>query len=252
MIDKTNKQQMRIFKNGNKKTQLNKLGLTSIALSSMLAMTGCATSELLESDRQVSTVTQKKVLIEDQVVAFAKPATKLPNMPANSVVIVGEEKSYVLSQGGAELVEILSGLDAKHFHVDKALSFYSPNNDGYFSGDIALSYAKLKDEFKRADMQFFLQNNGKDCTTESDKRINAQRFCFNIPIKGGVYPQVSNMSLLQSKFQSLSKPYFVSIYTTSTSKEVSHKNGKSAAEKLVLLPFALAFDVVTLPLQLLD
>lgn len=230
---------------------LNKIALTT-ALTSSLLVTGCATSELLSSNSHVSTNTVEQTLVEDQVVAFGKPTTKLPNMPANSVVIVGEKNSYVLSEGGLDLVNLLSTLDAKSISVDKALKFYSPKNDGYFSGTMKLSYAKLKDEFKRSDLQFFLQEDGKECSTASDKRIGAQRFCFNIPIKGGVFPQVSNLSLLQSKFQTLTKPYSVSIYTTSTSQKVVKKEGTNAAQKLVLLPFALAFDVITLPLQILD
>ncbi|WP_434352951.1 hypothetical protein VH441_07065 [Psychrobacter sp. HD31] len=230
---------------------LNKIALTT-ALTSSLLVTGCATSELLSSNSHVSTNTVEQTLVEDQVVAFGKPTTKLPNMPANSVVIVGEKNSYVLSEGGLDLVNLLSTLDAKSISVDKALKFYSPKNDGYFSGTMKLSYAKLKDEFKRSDLQFFLQEDGKECSTASDKRIGAQRFCFSIPIKGGVFPQVSNLRLLQSKFQTLTKPYSVSIYTTSTSQKVVKKEGTNAAQKLVLLPFALAFDVITLPLQILD
>lgn len=231
--------------------KFNKTTLTATVATSIL-LTGCATSELLESNSHVSTETITQTLVEDQVVAFGKPATKLPNMPANSIVIVGEENSYVLSEGGIDLVKLLTTLDPESIHVDKELRFYSPNNDGYFSGTMELSYAKLKDEFRRSDLQFFLQEGGEECTTASDGKIGAQRFCFSIPIKGGVFPQVSNMSLLQSKFQSLTKPYSVSLYTTTTSEKVVHEDGKNAAQKLVLLPFALAFDVVTLPLQLLD
>ena len=114
-----------------------------------------------------------------------------------------------------------------------------------------LSYAKLKDEFQRSDYQFFLQNNGRDCTSVSDQRINAQRFCFSVPVKGAIYPQVSNLSLLQSNYRALSKPYMVSFYTQNQQQQVS-RNGANTAQKLVLLPFALAFDVITFPFQLLE
>ena len=128
------------------------------------------------------------------------------------------------------------------------MNFYSPRNDGYFQGEMKMSYAKLKDEFKRSDFQFFLQNGGKECTDASDQRIGAQRFCFTVPIKGAVYPAVSNLSLIQSKYNALTKPYPVTIYTQSQS---AVRSGNNAAEKLVLLPFALAFDVVTFPIQLI-
>lgn len=226
------------------KTVLGATGLAMLLLSS-----GCATTELMESkSSQSSRTSSKQVLVDDQLVAFGRPAQALPNMPASSVVIVGEKNSYVLTQGGPEMVNILTNLTPKNIQVDSDMTFYSPRNDGYFQGERKMSYAKLKDEFKRSDYQFFLQNGGKECTDASDQRIGAQRFCFTVPIKGAVYPAVSNLSLIQSKYSALSKPYPVTIYTQS---QTAARSGNNAAEKLVLLPFALAFDVVTFPIQLI-
>ena len=223
----------------------------SAALTALLASAGCATSSLLEGNKYVSTKTTKPVLSEDQIVAFGRPAQTLPKMPNATMVIVGEKNSYVLSQGGTEMVSLLSNLTPKNIQVNNDMSFYVPNNDGYFQGEMKLSYVKLKDEFKRSDYQFFLQNDGRDCTSASDQRINAQRFCFSVPVKGAIYPQVSNLSVIQSNYRALSKPYTVSFYTQ-TEQEQATRSGSNTAQKLVLLPFALAFDVITFPLQLLD
>ena len=221
------------------------------ALSALLASSGCATSSLLESNSRASTQTTKTILSEDQIVAFGRPAQALPKTPNATMVIVGEKNSYVLTQGGTEMVSLLSNLTPKNIQVDNDMSFYVPNNDGYFQGEMKLSYAKLKDEFKRSDYQFFLQNNGRDCTSASDQRIDAQRFCFSVPVKGAIYPQVSNLSMIQSNYRALSKPYTVSFYTQ-TQQDQINRSGTNAAQKLILLPFALAFDVVTFPFQLLD
>lgn len=227
-----------------------KKSVTVASLAALFLTSGCATTELMESKSSKSSHSvQKQVLVEDQLVAFGRPAQALPNLSANSVVIVGEKNSYVLTQGGPEMVNILTNLTPKNIQVDSDMSFYSPQNDGYFQGAMKLSYAKLKDEFKRDDYQFFLQNGGKECTDASDQRIGAQRFCFNVPIKGAVYPAVSNLSLIQSKYRALTKPYPVTIYTQSQTQNSARNN--NAAEKLVLLPFALAFDVVTFPFQLI-
>ncbi|MGP9518661.1 hypothetical protein [Psychrobacter sp. AOP7-C1-14] len=219
--------------------------------ATVLASSGCATSSLLDDNGHVTTNTTKQILSEDQIVAFGRPAQVLPKMPNASMVIVGEKNSYVLTQGGTEMVNLLSNLSQKNIQVDNDMSFHVPNNNGYFQGKMKLSYAKLKDEFKRSDYQFFLQNNGKECTSESDQRINAQRFCFSVPVKGAIYPQVSNLGLIQSSYRALTKPYTVSFYTE-TQQDVVTRSGPNGAQKLVLLPFALAFDVVTFPLQLLD
>ncbi|WP_414706988.1 hypothetical protein [Psychrobacter sp. UBA3962] len=237
-------QQSSVLSSSMAKTALGATGLAMLLLTS-----GCATTELMESkSSQNSRNSAKQVLVEDQLVAFGRPAQALPNMPASSVVIVGEKNSYVLSQGGPEMVNILTNLTPKNIQVDSDMNFYSPRNDGYFQGEMKMSYAKLKDEFKRSDFQFFLQNGGKECTDASDQRIGAQRFCFTVPIKGAVYPAVSNLSLIQSKYNALTKPYPVTIYTQSQS---AVRSGNNAAEKLVLLPFALAFDVITFPIQLI-
>lgn len=232
--------------------QLNvKTVVIGAALSALLASSGCATSSLLESNSRVSTQTTKTILSEDQIVAFGRPAQALPKTPNATMVIVGEKNSYVLTQGGTEMVSLLSNLTPKNIQVDNDMSFYVPNNNGYFQGEMKLSYAKLKDEFKRSDYQFFLQNNGRDCTSASDQRIDAQRFCFSVPVKGAIYPQVSNLRMIQSNYRALSKPYTVSFYTQ-TQQDQINRSGTNAAQKLILLPFALAFDVVTFPFQLLD
>lgn len=225
--------------------------IMSASLAALLVSSGCATNSLLESNKRVSTKTTKTVLSEDQIVAFGRPAQALPKMPNATMVIVGEKNSYVLSQGGMEMVSLLNNLTPKNIQVDNDMNFYVPNNDGYFQGEMKLSYVKLKDEFKRTDYQFFLQNEGRECTSASDQRIDAQRFCFSVPVKGAIYPQVSNLSVIQSNYRALSKPYNVSFYTQTEQEQIT-RSGKSGAEKLVLLPFALAFDVITFPFQLLD
>ncbi len=230
-----------------------KSAITGVALAALLASSGCATSALLDSDSRVTTSTKavKHVLSEDQIVAFGRPAQTLPKMPSATMVIVGNNNSYVLSQGGTEMVRLLTTLTPQNIQVNNEMSFEVPNNDGYFQGQMQLSYVKLKDEFKRSDYQFFLQNGGQECSSASDTRMNAQRFCFNVPVKGAIYPPVSNLSLIQSQYRPLSKPYTVSFYSQMQQNEVT-RNGKSGAEKLILLPFAVAFDVITFPVQLLD
>ena len=224
--------------------------IAGAALSALLASSGCATNELLESNSRVTTSTVNSVLSQDQIIAFGRPAQALPRTPNATMVIVGEKNSYVLTQGGTEMISLLTKLDPKNINVENAMSFTVPNNDGYFGGRMKLSYAKLKDEFARSDYQFFLQNGGQDCTSASDLRINAQRFCFDVPVQGAIYPQVSNISLIQSQYKALSKPYTVTFYGQ-TQQTQTTSSGANTGQKLVLLPFALAFDVVTLPLQIL-
>ena len=231
-------------------TAVSKAVVAGAAVSALVVSSGCATNELLESNSRVTTTTVNSVLSQDQIVAFGRPAQALPRTPNATMVIVGEKSSYVLTQGGTEMVTLLTKLDPKSITVENAMSFTVPNNDGYFQGQMKMSYAKLKDEFGRADYQFFLQNGGQECSSASDLRINAQRFCFNVPVQGAIYPPVSNLSLIQSQYKALSKPYTVTFYGQ-TQQSQTTSSGANTGQKLVLLPFALAFDVVTLPLQIL-
>ncbi|MDQ8937258.1 hypothetical protein [Acinetobacter rudis] len=205
--------------------------------------TGCATSTLLNKGKSERTRTEKVVLVEDNVVAFGKMAQQNNQLPADSLVIAGTKNSYVLTQGGARFVSIIGQLDPKHIQLTRELNFYSAKNDGHFSGVLPLSYVKLQENVSKKDLEFFLENAAEECTTSSDKRMNAQRFCFNIKLSGVVYPVVNNLNSLKP----LSKPYPVSIYTQTEERYTTYKN--SGAEKLVLFPFAVAFDVVTLPFQ---
>lgn len=222
------------------------------ALVASLALTGCATSSLLDAPAPSQTKSQsttKTTLINDRVVAFGKPA---PNagISQSSIVIVGEEKSYVLTSGGYELTNLITGLNPNNFSVDNNLEFVSAN-DGKFSGVMKLSYVALKDTISRNDLQKLIQNGARECSSESDSKMNAQRFCFNLNIQGAIYPRVSNFDLVKTSFTPLTRPYQVSIYQNTVTQNTHTTHGKTTADKLVLLPFALAFDVVTLPVQIL-
>ncbi len=183
-------------------------------------------------------------LIEDQVVAFGQPAKPLPNLPVGSLVIAGQQKSYVLTQGGTQFLRLIGKLEPQNIQITRELSFYSEKNDGNFIGTLPLSYVKLREDISKTDLEFFIENGAKECSTSSDDRMKAQRFCFDIQLAGVVYPIANNLSSLKA----LSKPYQIKIYTKQEESYQS-KSGMNPFEKLVLLPFAVAIDVVSLPFQ---
>lgn len=218
-----------------------------VATCAVFALSGCATKTLIEQDTGGNyTKTIKQVLVEDSVVAFGKPTTPLANTPQDTIVIVGQKNSYVLTKGGGQFVTLLSYLDPRYIRVTSPLNFYSKDNDGRFTGKLSLKYSQLAEDVKKSDLDFFLRNNVQECTSYNDKELGAKSFCFEIPLEGSVYPAVSN----QSSLKPLSKAYPVSIYTEKT--ETAYRSGNSnPVKKLVLLPFAVAFDVATLPFQAL-
>lgn len=231
-----------------------KKSILTASLITMVGLSGCATTALMEentSHPRITTTTKTVTLVDDTVLAFGKPAQPLPNAPSNSVVIVGEKNSYVLMQGGQQIADILTRLDPRYIQLTRELSFYSAKNDGTFTGSLDLSYARLKEEYSRSDIDFMLSHGAQECSTASDLRMNAQRFCFKTPLQGGVYPAVSNLNMIQSKFRPLSHPYHITINTQVNEQNTTYTSGTNPIAKLVMLPFALAFDVVTLPVQIL-
>ncbi|MEG0481590.1 MAG: hypothetical protein RR569_00630 [Acinetobacter sp.] len=216
----------------------------AILCSSTMLITGCATKTLLEKDDGVRTRNVQNVLVNDTVLAFGKPSQPIPTLPADSIVIAGQQQSYVLTSGGARFAKVITGLDPKFIQIDKELKFYSANNDGKFSGTLPLKYVKLSEDVTKQDREFFIENGAEECTTSSDQRLKAQRFCFNLALSGLIYPPATN----SASFKALSKPYSVSIYTNEQVKDYSQV-GRKTTDKLVLFPFAVAFDVVTLPFQ---
>ncbi|MGE8646139.1 hypothetical protein [Acinetobacter vivianii] len=217
--------------------------ITALTISATF-LTGCATSTLIKKDNRSYTRTMKVTLVEDSVVAFGRPAQNATNLPKDSIVIAGQKNSYILTQGGSQFVTLIGRLDPKNIQITRDLNFYSEKNDGHFSGTLPLSYVKLKEDLSKKDLEFFIENGARECSSSSDERMQAQRFCFDIKLAGVVYPTANNLTSLKA----LSKPYQVTIYTQKEESYTS-KSGMNPLEKLVLLPFAVAIDVVSLPFQ---
>jgi len=225
---------------------------TSMKITSVIALTGillsgCATKTLITKDHKTYNRTTKITLVEDNVVAFGRPAQLSANLPKDSIVIAGQKNSYVLTQGGAQFFTLISKLDPKNIQITRDLSFYSEKNDGHFSGTLPLSYVKLKEDLSKKDLAFFIENGARECSSSSDERMQAQRFCFDLKLAGVVYPVANNLTSLKA----LSKAYQVTIYTNKQESYQS-KSSLNPFEKLVLLPFAVAIDVVSLPFQAAD
>lgn len=219
-----------------------------IAGCSLGVLTGCATHELLRDHTpKTYTKTTKQTLVEDRVLAFGKPVAILPETNQDSIVIIGEKNSYVLTQGSKEFTTLINYLDPDYIKLTQKLEFFSANNDGRFGGTLGLKYSQLKENIGKKDREFFLKNNADECTSYDEGKMDVQSFCFDVDISGVVYPAVN----MPSNMKRLSKHYPVSIYTQTTTTVANPEAGKDAGRKLVLLPFAVAFDVVTLPIQAL-
>lgn len=65
--------------------------ITMICMLSGVALTGCATKTLITKDSKTYTRTERVMLVEDNVVAFGRPAQASANLPKDSIVIAGQK-----------------------------------------------------------------------------------------------------------------------------------------------------------------
>lgn len=128
--------------------------ITALTISATF-LTGCATSTLIKKDNRSYTRTTKVTLVEDNVVAFGRPAQNATNLPKDSIVIAGQKNSYILTQGGSQFVTLIGKLDPKNIQIIRDLNFYSEKNDGHFSGTLPLSYLKLKEDLSKKRPRIF-------------------------------------------------------------------------------------------------
>lgn len=214
---------------------------SAVLLMAVSTLSACATKELLSQGGSTTKIVEQGIA-QDHVIAFGRPAQVLQGMPADAIVIVGKQNSYVLSEGGGQFSNLISKLDPRYIRVTNGLRLFSANNDGRFVSQLSLRYSRIKSDFSKADIDFFLQNNVRECTHDSEIRMNVQSFCFDIPLAGAIYPAVSN----QGSLRPLSKPYPIEVYTK---VEQTQQHPNKVGKKIALFPFAVAFDVITLPFQ---
>lgn len=72
---------------------------------------------ILRDHKRTETVYGRTILLEDNVVAFGKVSLGHQQTDLQNIVIAGQKQSYVLSQGGDDLVQLLSELDPEYFDL---------------------------------------------------------------------------------------------------------------------------------------
>lgn len=212
-----------------------------------MSLTGCTT--ILLGAMEGQTVPVKQLLIEDRVVAFASPAENAK--VAGNVVIVGENYSYVLTDGGQKLTQLITTLSPSHFNVTNDLHFDMVDKSK-FKGTVWLAYKLSKTMPEKEQLDILIQNKAKPCPKEfaileQANVVQATRYCLSVYIEGDVHPKINNFDAISAQTNSLTRPYKVKLYETTSYR----RSRADIAERIFLLPLTLAFDVVTLPIQVI-
>lgn len=208
-----------------------------------LPLSACNTADLVLDRKQTQTRFVDAILIEDQVIAFGRAAQNNNEFPQNSLIMAGQKQSYVITEGSELLQNVAEQLNPQYVTQSYQFRFLSKHNDGQFTGSFPIEYIVPKHAKAEPSVQFLLQQGAErthDTETES-------RYLLHLKISGKVYPAVQNLKSLNP----LSRPYNVEIYT----QRAEHYKGRqgynfSTAEMILLTPFVLVFDIVTLPIKL--
>ncbi|RSN73888.1 MULTISPECIES: hypothetical protein [Acinetobacter] len=220
--------------------------ILTCTLCSTLFLTACASNRVGDSTRDFFTKYESGhewiTILEDDVVAFGKPSIALPHEPADSIVIAGKQYSYVITQGGTELIQLLSQLDPKHIQIDRDLNFNAPEqNSPHFYGNFRFSYTPPNGKLNEKETKLFKKYGVQPCSCIEKIRPAT----FDLKLRGKVYPVAKNIDTLTP----LSKPYHVKIQYLYYKSETVKRSKKEILQQLPILPLAIAFDVVMLPFQ---
>ena len=210
-----------------------------------ISATACNTADLLLDTPQTMTRLAPVTLIEDQVVAFGRAAQTNNEFSQNSLIIAGQKQSYVITEGSDLLQQVAERLNPQYIKQINDFRFLSKNNDGHFTGSFPIHYTVPKHAKAEPSVQFLLQHGG-EILAETETETN---YRLRLNISGKVYPPVQNLKSLRS----MSRQYKVVIYTEQI-EEYKRREGYNLSNSQVLLltPFTLIFDIVTLPFKLVS
>lgn len=203
-------------------------------LLSILA--GCATSLAIGNNNRSSSKNKiKTYLMSDEIVAIAHPKQREPqdNNQPNGLVMIGLSNSYHITHG-AEFIEKLIALDATAISINENQDIEFDVIGTRFSGVISVDYMKEHYTFQELSS---LNALGFSSHTKKigDKFYDA--YSVKISLAGNIYSKYQG-----SEVSLLTKGRKVKFSTVRYEKAF---NGKLLFD----LPFSIAFDVVTAPIQ---
>ncbi len=235
--------------NSSRCTPLQRLFRMGLAVFLVTQLSGCATFLVLigngslfgGSEPLVSEVSEQVLVMEDELVALGHPKSSARSDSA-LIAIVGKKNTYVMDKGGEQLQHIISSLDRSLIRVgynEQPIEFnLSSAQDAQgnavqlVKGTVRIAYNKPEAQLTAAELTQLKQLNFS---------VSPKLATGYIDFSGYVYPPANNLSEIQTQF--------LKSYPIKFSKTVTHT--EHDVLRIVALPFAVGFDVVTFPLQFL-
>ncbi len=195
---------------------------------------GCATAMVASSGNSNAYAYYHTPILTDTIFALARPDDALAKKIGNddSIAFIGKKNTYLLIEGGNQLMNIAKELNGDRLTLDKSTQLFLKDKIAW--GSLSLSYASKEnisqDEADIAKLQ-----------TLGFKADRSGVYRLKVKVKGAVYPAVS---VSNDQLQQFKQSRALSFYNPPDSSPPPDLG------KLVELPIAIAIDVATAPIQL--
>lgn len=212
----------------------------SLSLSIVAFLNGCATA-LLSTTPVTSTVVKQRTIDQDVVRAIGYP-TNVGNK-LDGLVLLGDKFTYWITDGDKKIELMAKRLNPKYIEMEDVTTIVVEADR--FSGRINFVYDKGDTDYSSSEMSDL----SKLCTEETrpgkwfgfGQRIHYRCWIY---VSGSLY---SGQNLAAQGISNLSKGR--SVRLTSIEGSGTTVDSRKVVDQLTTLPFAVAFDVLTLPFQ---
>jgi hypothetical protein len=197
-----------------------------------LLLPACATTSLL-SDPVTSTKIKETELGTDTIRAIGYPTNN--GEKKEGVVLLGNKFTYWLTSG-SDMVTLMANLDAKYIEMESTPTFAI--KDKTFSGTIKFQYNRTGATYSKSERDIL----SKLCLVGQSE---APKRCW-INISGALYLPAQQVAE-GAGIKNLDRKPTVRLVTQDGT--VTEVDAATLASTLFVFPFAVAFDVVTSPVQ---
>lgn len=214
---------------------MHKLCSALIAIA-CLNLSGCATTLLSQALPNETTKTETVTLAKDQIIAIGQA---VQNQQAQGIVFVGKDFSYLMTDGSAELSKLLHAIPAEQ----RSLTSPSPlvltmDDPSHFQGVLRIRYNTRMVDLNDTQKDLLKSLGFRQNFNTIYNQQTAPYPYINIFFKGQLY-QAPEARKIQ---KTLAQPYPIILQQEN---KITKKHPVKKATRMVLYPFAMTFDVIT-------
>lgn len=209
----------------------------AILITVIFMLSSCATALLSLAPPIKDYQKVKTLVMQDEVVAIASAKDTTDKSTVGDMVLVGKRHVYHITQGN-ESINMMMQLDPQAITINNNKPLEFTIKDNIFSGKVEITYKKS--EYSDAERET-IRGKGFELDRTDTVGLPYGFFKSHVTFAGTVYSKLEHHD-----FTPFSKGRQVKFFDVEVKKTVNVKNTIDLA---VALPFAITFDVITLPLQ---